>query len=182
MAGVSPCPAEPTETPRAHNLLARQSSPRPGREAEPAGIHRPAGPTTTRGPPITTEDRLPRGRHQDADAPSPNYRSSANGSIWPSFPRPDEYDPHRPNLNDHVAFGHGLHYCLGAYLARMELRVVLDLLTTRLPGLRPMPGQEITHSSNFTLRGLDHLLATVSADTPAASQPKLSNAPLPGAR
>jgi cytochrome P450 len=97
------------------------------------------------------------------------------------FPRPNEYNPHRPNLNEHVAFGHGLHFCLGAYLARLQLRVALELLTTQLPGLRLVPDQEITHSSNITLRGLDHLLATVSADTPATSQPELSNAPLRGA-
>jgi len=82
------------------------------------------------------------------------------------FPQPDDYDPHRPNLNDHVAFGYGMHFCLGAYLARMELRVVLELLTTQLPGLRLVRDQEITHSTNFTLRSLDHLLATVSAETP----------------
>jgi Cytochrome P450 len=69
------------------------------------------------------------------------------------FPRAAEYDPHRPNLNDHIAFGCGLHYCLGAYLARLDLRVVLE------------PDQEITHSSTISLRGLDHLMATVPADT-----------------
>jgi cytochrome P450 len=79
------------------------------------------------------------------------------------FTRPAEYDPDRRNLRDHIAFGYGMHYCLGAYLARMELRVVLDLLTTRLPGLNLVPDQEIIHSANMTLRGLNHLMAAVPA-------------------
>jgi cytochrome P450 len=38
--------------------------------------------------------------------------------------------------NPHVAFGHGLHHCLGASLARMELQVILGALVARMPGLR----------------------------------------------
>ena len=57
-----------------------------------------------------------------------------------------------------------VHYCLGAYLARMELRVVLELLTTRLPGLRLVPDEQIIYSSNLTLRGPSRLMVTASAD------------------
>lgn len=78
------------------------------------------------------------------------------------FPRAAHYDPDRTNLTEHLAFGLGLHYCLGAYLARMELRVVLEVLTTRLPGLSLVPDQPITYTSDLTLRGLDHLLATAT--------------------
>jgi len=42
----------------------------------------------------------------------------------------DDRDP-----NDHVAFGHGVHFCLGASLARLELRVMFETLLTRLPDL-----------------------------------------------
>ncbi|WP_163507037.1 cytochrome P450 [Fodinicola acaciae] len=49
-------------------------------------------------------------------------------------------DPQRIDLartdNPQIAFGHGIHYCLGAQLGRLELQVVLAELTTRLPGLR----------------------------------------------
>jgi cytochrome P450 len=38
--------------------------------------------------------------------------------------------------NDHVAFGFGPHFCLGAHLARLELRAVLARILARLPGLR----------------------------------------------
>lgn len=46
------------------------------------------------------------------------------------FPEPTRFDPDRTNL-DHVAFGHGIHYCLGAPLARAMYRTVLDQVLAR---------------------------------------------------
>lgn len=54
-----------------------------------------------------------------------------------TFERPDEVEPERERLNRHLAFGKGIHFCIGAPLARLELRVGLPLLLERLPGLRP---------------------------------------------
>jgi cytochrome P450 RapN len=51
------------------------------------------------------------------------------------FERPDEIDFGRQD-NPHVAFGHGVHHCLGAPLARLELRMAVSTLVRRLPGLR----------------------------------------------
>ena len=51
---------------------------------------------------------------------------------------PDEWDPHR-EPKPHVAFGTGIHQCLGMHLARLELRIGLDAVLTRLPNLRPDP-------------------------------------------
>ncbi len=60
-------------------------------------------------------------------------RSGANRD--PSVYRaPDEFDP-SAERGPHLAFGHGIHHCLGAALARMELTVALDALRTGLPGL-----------------------------------------------
>jgi cytochrome P450 len=56
------------------------------------------------------------------------------------FDRPDEYDPHRPEIAKHLAFGKGIHFCIGAPLARLELTIALPMLLERLPGLRPGPG------------------------------------------
>jgi cytochrome P450 len=42
------------------------------------------------------------------------------------------FDPYRPNAKDHLAFGHGPHYCIGANLARMELQESLKVLTARI--------------------------------------------------
>jgi cytochrome P450 len=50
--------------------------------------------------------------------------------------------------NDHLAFGFGAHYCLGANLARMEIAIVLDRLLDRLPGLRLAPGGEVTRGES----------------------------------
>ena len=57
------------------------------------------------------------------------------------FPRPDVFDLRRANANQHLSFGSGPHLCLGASLARLEARVVLDELAAGLPGLRLRPGQ-----------------------------------------
>jgi cytochrome P450 len=60
-------------------------------------------------------------------------RSGANRD--PSvYPAPEEFDPAADRV-PHLAFGHGVHHCLGAALARMELTVALDTLLTGLPGV-----------------------------------------------
>jgi cytochrome P450 family 142 subfamily A polypeptide 1 len=59
--------------------------------------------------------------------PSANRDESA-------FPRANEFHVDR-EPNDHVAFGHGVHFCLGASLARLELRVMFETLLARLPDL-----------------------------------------------
>lgn len=66
------------------------------------------------------------------------------------FDEPDELRPTR-DPNPHLAFGAGVHFCLGAPLARMELAESLALLWRRMPGLRMV--EEPTSRGTFVLRG-----------------------------
>jgi cytochrome P450 len=62
------------------------------------------------------------------------------------FAQPTELDVERDNLNAHMAFGKGIHYCLGAPLARLEGEIALNTLLRRLPGLRlTVPAGELQY-------------------------------------
>ena len=81
------------------------------------------------------------------------------------FPDPDRFDPTRPNLKEHVAFGRGAHFCIGAPLARLEVRVALEQLTRRLRDVRLAPGNTFEYEPSYILRGLSALeLEIVRAD------------------
>lgn len=69
------------------------------------------------------------------------------------FTNPDTFTSHRQNENRHLAFGYGIHYCIGAPLARLEARVALEVLRKRLPGLRLPEGFVPQYASNFFMRG-----------------------------
>ncbi|TQF13205.1 cytochrome P450 [Myxococcus llanfairpwllgwyngyllgogerychwyrndrobwllllantysiliogogogochensis] len=70
-----------------------------------------------------------------------------------AFHAPERGDPLRSDLGKHLGFGLGIHYCIGAPLARMEVRVAMEQLLKRLPGLRLAPGNAITYVPNFLHRG-----------------------------
>jgi cytochrome P450 len=74
------------------------------------------------------------------------------------FERPETFDPDR-NAFRHLAFGRGLHYCLGAPLARLEAAVALSAVTARFPEAR-LDGEAV-YKQNVTLRGLSTLSVAV---------------------
>ncbi|WP_399083175.1 cytochrome P450 [Streptomyces sp. BBFR2] len=76
------------------------------------------------------------------------------------FPAPDRLDIAR-DLSGHLTLGHGIHYCLGAPLARMETAVALGALLERFPGLRlDVPREGLTHRRTLRARGLISLPVT----------------------
>jgi cytochrome P450 len=76
------------------------------------------------------------------------------------FKNPEEIDFQR-ETNPHIAFGHGVHHCLGAPLARLELRMAVGTLVRRLPGLRlAVPADEVTWRADRLVRGVRALPVT----------------------
>jgi len=82
------------------------------------------------------------------------WEGSANrdGSV---FDHADEFDIAR-KPNPHLGFGQGVHYCLGANLARLELRVLFEELLTRFADVRVVRDVEWTRSNRHT--GIRHLV------------------------
>lgn len=73
------------------------------------------------------------------EIPAGDRLSIALGSanLDPSvFEQPDAYNPDRSDVSKHIAFGRGIHTCVGAGVARLESRITLELLSSRLPRLR----------------------------------------------
>lgn len=74
------------------------------------------------------------------------------------FTSPDHGDPRRPDVGKHLGFGMGIHYCIGAPLARLEVKLAMELLLKRLPNLRLAPGNAFSYVPNFLHRGPHRLL------------------------
>ena len=88
--------------------------------------------------------------------------------LYPSANRDEDVfdDPFRFDVartpNDHVAFGFGTHFCLGASLARLEIAVMLDELLARVPNLRLAdPDAEPEFRPVNFISGLEHLAGRV---------------------
>ena len=114
--------------------------------------------------PLTLDDtEIPGGQQVLVCLAAANHDPAAH-------PDPEVLDIDRP-ARAHLAFGHGIHFCLGAPLARLEARVALATLLRRFPDLRlavPRDELEWAHGDGLVLRGLDALPVTLG-DQPAPS-------------
>jgi cytochrome P450 len=81
------------------------------------------------------------------------------------FPDPDRFDLAR-TPNRHLAFGFGIHFCVGAPLARLEAPIALATLLRRLPNLR-LSGQPFAWRRHGLIRGLDALPVAFQAEAAA---------------
>ena len=84
------------------------------------------------------------------------------------FPEPDKFDITRENLKDQVAFGKGVHHCLGAALSRREMNIGFKVLFERIENFRLSPGMpEPEFSANALLHGLTGLHIEFDKKAPA---------------
>jgi cytochrome P450 family 142 subfamily A polypeptide 1 len=101
---------------------------------------------------VATEDHVIGGETIRAGQQTVLMYSSANRDEA-HFEEPDRMDVTR-HPNNHIAFGFGTHFCLGASLARLEIRIFFEELLRRVRALHPVPGAETVEMPNAFVYGL----------------------------
>jgi cytochrome P450 len=79
------------------------------------------------------------------------------------FTDPDRFDVSRDNARSHFSFGKGVHLCLGAPLARLEMKITLEILIADYPKLRLVDEQDFAIVPNLVFRTMHQLLAHTGA-------------------
>lgn len=82
------------------------------------------------------------------------------------FPHPEEFQPMR-DPTQHLAFGHGIHYCLGAPLARLEMRTVLPAIFAAFPGMTLDVPDGVRFRDGSLTFGLEALVVTLGGESAA---------------
>ncbi|MEV0368773.1 cytochrome P450 [Streptomyces sp. NPDC050636] len=114
---------------------------------------------------LSIADGMLRVATEDIEAGGRTIRAG-DGVVFPTslinrddtvYPSPDDLDLSR-SARHHVAFGYGIHQCLGQNLARVEMEIALRSLVTRIPDLRlAVPAAEIPFKPGDTLQGMIEL-------------------------
>ncbi|WP_026538962.1 cytochrome P450 [Arthrobacter sp. 9MFCol3.1] len=110
---------------------------------------------------LSAVDTTVRGRAIPAGSPIVAWIGSANRD-GEQFPLPDEFDVER-SPNRHLAFGQGIHFCLGAPLARLEAKIALEAVLSRLPGLAVEPDAQLERMESMIVYGAKQLPVTWQA-------------------
>jgi cytochrome P450 len=131
---------DPSRLPTAVEEIVRWTTPSPAKRR--TATHA----TSLRGVPIAAGDKVL------------VWEGSANRDET-VFERAHEFDIAR-DPNPHVGFGHGIHYCLGANLARLEIRVLFEELLPRFADVRVVEPVEWTRSNRHT--GIRHLIVELA--------------------
>jgi cytochrome P450 len=84
-----------------------------------------------------------------------NFLSACHDERY--FASSSKFDIHRANADQHLAFGRGRHFCLGAPLARVETRIGLETLFERIPELALADPQELEYEPSIAVPMLKHL-------------------------
>ena len=69
------------------------------------------------------------------------------------FENPHEFDIDRPNVREHIAFGQGIHVCLGAPMVRIQMKAVMEALVANFPDMALVEGQKLDWLKTITFRG-----------------------------
>jgi cytochrome P450 len=139
-AQLSRLRADPSLLPTAAEEMVRWTSPSPSKRR------------------TATRDVELAGRPIEAGQKVQIWEGSANRDAA-AFETPDTFDITR-KPNPHLGFGQGVHYCLGANLARLELRVLFEELLSRFSAVRVVEPVEWTRSNRHT--GIRHLVVDLS--------------------
>jgi cytochrome P450 len=111
---------------------------------------------------VATKDVPLNGRTIPAGSMVLGWLASANRDPK-KFPDPDHFDIHRDTAG-FVTFGHGIHFCIGARLARLEARLALEILLSRYPALAADPAEPAVLKNPYMMLGVAKLPLLTGSD------------------
>jgi len=110
---------------------------------------------------VTTTDTVIGGQKIPAQSHLLAWIASANRDEA-QFPNADTFDIRR-TPNRHIAFGHGIHFCLGAPLARLEARIAFEVIGQRLKDIQLIREVPLERTNSYFLYGVKHLPITFTS-------------------
>jgi len=99
---------------------------------------------------------------------------AASGRDATVFPEPEKFDMRRTNAAKTLAFGKGIHYCVGAALGKLEAQIAVEILAHRFPRLRLVNEQQLSFHPNISFRGPQALWVRAERTVGSMSEPKVN--------